>query len=184
MKHTRILILSARNEVKLRLAAYDAGAVDYIAKPFHDQEVLTKVRTWLKTIQAREVEKIWCDLEDARDGIGRTLTSLVELRDTETGEHLFRMRWYSQILAEQLAVAGPYQYAIDDTFLKRLYREAGISNASSHSGRRTLITRLAERGVDLKAIAEIAGHSSIRTTAVYVESNPRRLARILQDVTW
>jgi site-specific recombinase XerD len=44
------------------------------------------------------------------------------------------------------------------------------------------ITRLAEKGVDLKAIAEIAGHASIRTTATYVESNPRRLARILQDV--
>ena len=69
-------------------------------------------------------------------------------------------------------------------FLKALYREAGISGASSHSGRRTLITRLAERGIDPKAIAEIAGHSSIRTTAVYVEANPQRLARILQDVTW
>jgi integrase/recombinase XerD len=47
-----------------------------------------------------------------------------------------------------------------------------------------LITRLAERGVDLKAIAQIAGHTSIRTTAMYVESNPKRLARILQDVTF
>jgi len=39
-------------------------------------------------------------------------------------------------------------------------------------------------GVDLKAIAEIAGHTIIRTTAMYVESNPKRLARILQDVTF
>jgi integrase/recombinase XerD len=69
-------------------------------------------------------------------------------------------------------------------FLKELYREAGLAGASSHSGRRTLITGLAERGVDLKAIAEIAGHATIRTTAMYVESNPRRLARILQDVSW
>ena len=68
--------------------------------------------------------------------------------------------------------------------LQTLYIEAGFAGASSHSGRRTLITRLAERGVDLKAIAQIAGHTSIRTTAVYVESNPTRLARILQDVTW
>jgi integrase/recombinase XerD len=79
---------------------------------------------------------------------------------------------------------GPMTPASMARFIKALYREAGIANASSHSGRRTLITRLAERGIDLKAIAEIAGHSSIRTTAVYVESNPRRLARILQDVTW
>jgi integrase/recombinase XerD len=69
-------------------------------------------------------------------------------------------------------------------FLKALYAEAGISGASSHSGRRTLITRLAERGIDLKSIAEIAGHTSIRTTAMYVESNPKRLARILQEVVF
>jgi integrase/recombinase XerD len=69
-------------------------------------------------------------------------------------------------------------------FLKVLYRDAGIPNASSHSGRRTLITGLAERGIDLKAIAEIAGHSSVRTTAIYVESNPTRLAKILQGVRW
>jgi integrase/recombinase XerD len=69
-------------------------------------------------------------------------------------------------------------------FLKALYVDAGIPKASSHSGRRTMITGLAERGIDLKAIAEIAGHTSIRTTAMYVETNPRRLARILQDVRW
>ena len=75
----------------------------------------------------------------------------------------------------------PYSMA---RFLKALYLEAGVVGASSHSGRRTLITRLAERGVDLKAIAQIAGHTSIRTTAMYVEANPTRLARILQDVTF
>jgi integrase/recombinase XerD len=69
-------------------------------------------------------------------------------------------------------------------FLKVIYHEAGVAGASSHSGRRTLITGLAERGIDLKAIAQIAGHASIRTTAVYVESNPARLAKILREVSW
>lgn len=69
-------------------------------------------------------------------------------------------------------------------FLKVIFLEAGVAGATSHSGRRTLITGLAERGIDLKAIAQIAGHASIRTTAVYVESNPKRLARIMQDVSW
>jgi integrase/recombinase XerD len=79
---------------------------------------------------------------------------------------------------------GPMTACSMARFLKSLYREAGVAGASSHSGRRTLITRLAERGVDLKAIAEIAGHASIRTTATYVEANPTRLARILQEVAW
>ncbi len=50
---------------------------------------------------------------------------------------------------------GPMRAGSMARFLKALYREAGIAGASSHSGRRTLITGLAERGVDLKAIAEI-----------------------------
>ena len=37
---------------------------------------------------------------------------------------------------------GPMTPASMARFLKALYREAGISGASSHSGRRTLITRL------------------------------------------
>lgn len=69
-------------------------------------------------------------------------------------------------------------------FLKQLYVEAGIPRASSHSGRRTFITGLAERGIDLKAISLLAGHSNIRTTAMYVDNNPIRLARILMDVSW
>jgi putative two-component system response regulator len=104
------------------MAAYEAGAVDYITKPFHDREVLAKVRTWMNTVRLNEVRSLWSEMERARDGIGKTLTSLVQLRDTETGEHLFRMRWYSQLLAEQLALSGPYREAIDETFLERLYR--------------------------------------------------------------
>jgi integrase/recombinase XerD len=66
--------------------------------------------------------------------------------------------------------------------LRHLHGLAGIEGGSSHSGRRTMITRLAEAGVDLKSIATLAGHSSIRTTAGYVENNPDRLRRIMGSV--
>src|SRR6185437_11856457 len=54
------------------------------------------------------------------------LTSLVEFRDTETGNHLFRMRWYTQLLAEQLAISSPYHDQIDEAFLRRLYRASPL----------------------------------------------------------
>jgi integrase/recombinase XerD len=69
-------------------------------------------------------------------------------------------------------------------FLKGLYKEAGLPKASSHTGRRTFITSLAERGIDLKAISVLAGHSNIRTTARYVDANPEKLSRILSEMTW
>ena len=63
-----------------------------------------------------------------------------------------------------------------------LYASAGIYHASSHTGRRSLITKLSESGVDLYSISKIAGHSNISTTAEYISDNPARLRNILVNV--
>jgi len=60
----------------------------------------------------------------------------------------------------------------------RLYDLARLPGASSHSGRRTFATNLIERGVDIKAVSTLMGHSSIAMTAQYVEDNPERLKQI------
>lgn len=64
-------------------------------------------------------------------------------------------------------------------WFKTLYDKAGIPGASSHSGRRTFITQLIEKGADIKAVSRLAGHANIVTTAIYVEDNPDRLKRIV-----
>lgn len=63
-------------------------------------------------------------------------------------------------------------------WFRKLYDKAGLAGASSHSGRRTFITRLIEQGVDIKAVSRLAGHASIVTTSEYVDDNPDRLKRI------
>lgn len=67
-------------------------------------------------------------------------------------------------------------------WFREMYNKAGIIGASSHSGRRTFITRLIENGVDIKAVSRLAGHANIGTTAIYVEDNPERLKRIAEKV--
>ncbi len=52
-----------------------------------------------------------------------------------------------------------------------LYRKAGIDGASSHSGRRSFITKLAHSGVSAKVIMELAGHKHLGTTQRYIEVN-------------
>jgi integrase/recombinase XerD len=56
-----------------------------------------------------------------------------------------------------------------------LYRNAGISGASSHSGRRTMITSLANKGISVRVLAEIAGHRSIAVTQKYIDANPEMM---------
>ena len=55
--------------------------------------------------------------------------------------------------------------------LHTMYRAAGLNGASSHSGRRSFITKLASKGVGIRVLQALAGHRDIRTTAVYIEAN-------------
>jgi len=62
--------------------------------------------------------------------------------------------------------------------LRRLHRDAGIVGGRSHSGRRWFATELIARGIDLRAVSVLMGHSSVSMTAQYAEDNPQRLRRI------
>ena len=55
--------------------------------------------------------------------------------------------------------------------LKRLYERAGITGATSHSGRRTWLTRLSQKGVSVFVLADMAGHRQLQTTMKYVSVN-------------
>ena len=51
------------------------------------------------------------------------------------------------------------------------YKKAGISGASSHSGRKTFITSLANKGIGVRVLASLAGHRSIAVTQLYIDVN-------------
>lgn len=51
------------------------------------------------------------------------------------------------------------------------YRHAGLTGASSHSGRRTFITSLANKGISVRVLASLAGHKSIAVTQRYIDVN-------------
>ena len=53
-----------------------------------------------------------------------------------------------------------------------IYKGAGISGATSHSGRRTGLTNLAERGVGVRTLMALAGHSNMATTQRYIDLRP------------
>ncbi len=55
------------------------------------------------------------------------------------------------------------------------YKEAKIEGASSHSGRRGFITNLANKGVHVRILQELAGHSSIAVTQKYIDVNHNKL---------
>ncbi|MCR9109948.1 MAG: site-specific integrase [Rhodobacteraceae bacterium] len=61
-----------------------------------------------------------------------------------------------------------------------IYKACGFKDASSHSGRRTYITRLANKGVGVRLLAELAGHSHISTTQRYIDVNAEQLSQAVE----
>ena len=57
----------------------------------------------------------------------------------------------------------------------KLYRGAGLDGATSHSGRRSFLTNLANKGTAIHLLRTLAGHRSISTTATYLYSSPTQL---------
>jgi len=52
---------------------------------------------------------------------------------------------------------------------------AGLEGASSHSGRRSFLTNLANKGTAIHILKTLAGYRSISTTAAYLYSSPSQL---------
>jgi integrase/recombinase XerD len=61
-----------------------------------------------------------------------------------------------------------------------IFHACGLQGASSHSGRRTFITRLANKGIGVRVLAALAGHSSIAVTQRYIDVNDDQLANAVE----
>jgi len=142
---TLVALVSGRASTKERLQGYKVGADDYIVKPFDHDELAARVSILFRLRGAlielaranseiqiysakleRLVQERTAEIVETRDVTVFALARLAESRDPETGEHLERMRSYSQLLAEQLAETGPYTGTIDETFLADLYMSSPL----------------------------------------------------------
>ena len=61
-----------------------------------------------------------------------------------------------------------------------IYKACGLKDASSHTGRRTYITRLANKGVGVRLLAALAGHAHISTTQRYIDVNSDQLSQAVE----
>ncbi|MCP4604410.1 MAG: site-specific integrase [Proteobacteria bacterium] len=66
--------------------------------------------------------------------------------------------------------------------LDKMFRDAGVANASSHSLRRTHANTLRRNGVDLMIIKEQLGHSSLATTQRYFKADPAEVQKAVDQL--
>lgn len=119
-----VIFLSGLNSTQDKVRGFQAGGVDYIAKPFQSEEVQARVSTHLKLSSLRHkleyqklVEKKVCEVSEAQQATIFTLAKLAELRDDDTGAHLERVRDYCALLAKELGDNSPYADHISAEFI-------------------------------------------------------------------
>jgi putative two-component system response regulator len=109
-----IIFISGLQGTDDKVEAFRVGGVDYVSKPFHDQEVLARIKTHLQ-LRHLQVELVSHNL-DLERRIGEqvkavtasqlatifALAKLAEARDDDTGQHIERVRTLSRLLAERM----------------------------------------------------------------------------------
>jgi integrase len=110
--------------------------------------------------------------DEAQDASGLWVTQcwdgIREHKEDTLKKYLYEEKNFNSIDGKNKVLAGI-------PFLN-IYFGAGFENASSHSGRRTFITEFASKGVSVRVLAELAGHSRIQTTQRYIDVNPQQMS--------
>jgi two-component system, OmpR family, KDP operon response regulator KdpE len=111
-----IVVISPRRDEDDKVAALDAGANDYVTKPFGAGELLARIRVWLREAHRMGVDSVESNLEvgDLRLDLAKGLAFVQgrEVRLTPTQYRLFAMfmRNAEKVLTHQqilLAIWGP-----------------------------------------------------------------------------
>jgi len=140
-----VIMVTGKSGPAEQARAFESGADDYMIKPVDSAELRsrTELHFRLRESQAitaslqQEVDSNHIALKrEARERIEQTiavqdvavftLAKVAESRDNETGEHIERMREYSQLLAQELSRNGTYVNEIDEVFLADLYRSTPL----------------------------------------------------------
>jgi len=110
-----VIFLTAKADIDSMARGFEVGALDYITKPFHANELLARVKTHLELYKAKQIlkqnnltlqnkvklerKRVLTELENSQKEMIFVLTELVESVSDETGKHIKRVAEYSRLLA-------------------------------------------------------------------------------------
>ncbi len=105
--HTReipIIFLSALNETEDKVKAFAAGGVDYIAKPFQQEEVLARVATRLALRKAqKQLEAQNAQLQEVKQKLSREITERKQAEESSQNNEV-KLRAFIDSLSPSIGI--------------------------------------------------------------------------------
>lgn len=126
-----VLVLTARDSWHDKVAGIDAGADDYVSKPFHMQELLARVRGLIRRSSGQLSSVLQCgDLTlDTKTGVVAQAGVVVSLTSHEYKVLTFLMHHPNEIVSRQVLTEHIYAQDFDrdsntiDVFIARLRKK-------------------------------------------------------------
>lgn len=129
-----VLILTARDRWSDKVAGFDAGADDYVAKPFHMEEVLARIRALLRRAAGHasseiSVGPVMLDTKSARVSVGGMPVKLTSL---EFRLLSYLMHHKGKVVSRSELVEHLYDQDFDrdsntvEVFVGRLRKKLGV----------------------------------------------------------
>jgi len=158
LRHTKIIMVSGKSRVSERIEAYQAGADDYITKPFNEDELLAKIRVYLRLKSVEEVDQFKTNVLTLLSHEARTpLNSLIapaemllseEEVDAEERKLLIEMvhsaakrlhRFFEKVMMLSSLKSGKWQFNPEPSDLCELVHEAVCEVATKAAERKVKI---------------------------------------------
>jgi two-component system OmpR family response regulator len=147
-----VLILTARDRWSEKVQGFDAGADDYVAKPFHMEEVLARLRALLRRAAGRATSELTAGPVrlDARAGRVTVNGAVVKLTSHEYRLLSYLMHHAGRIVSRTEIVEHLYEQDFDrdsntiEVFVGRLRKKLGVDVIQTLRGLGYLIGAEAE----------------------------------------
>jgi two-component system OmpR family response regulator len=129
-----VLILTARNPWSEKVQGFDAGADDYVTKPFHMEEILARLRALLRRAAGHATNEIVCGTVCLDVKAGRVLVAgnAVKLTSHEYRLLAYLMHHIGRIVPRSEIVEHLYDQDFDrdsntiEVFVGRLRKKLGV----------------------------------------------------------
>ncbi len=133
-----VMFITGLYDLKDKEKAFRLGVVDYITKPFQLKEILIRVETHLKIHRLKtdvdrqnrelqhQVEAKVQEISNSQIATIIAMAKLAEIRDDETGTHIFRVQRYCKALAHRLAKEPEFKSLLTEDFIRNLYHAGAL----------------------------------------------------------
>ena len=133
-RKTPVLILTARDRWSDKVQGFDAGADDYVAKPFHMEEVLARVRALLRRAAGHATSDLVCGPIKLETRSGRVIVdgAAVKLTSHEYRLLSYLMHHVGRVISRTELVEHLYDQDFDrdsntiEVFVGRLRKKLGV----------------------------------------------------------